>query len=544
MVGYGDSDFMLYLRLIWRQVKLAAGHLATIGMIVWSYAKSHKIIASAVLVVIVALFIGLGYLIGNGEGAEPITNTRAVTLIRVGDSSGAESLSLIGTVRATREALVAPDTSGQVSALYRNLGDYVGAGTTIAELKNDTQRAQVSQARAALQKAESAVQAGGIGVGSAESSYAAAQEAARASIQAAYATVDDVVRRKADQTFSNPTSSQPKLKLASVSSQVVLDTELGRIAVQPILARQAAQTVVNVSVDGLFTELERLATEVQTVRAFLQNLVTALNGAIPNTEITEAEIALYRSDAALALSSVNALSSTLSGTAENLRAKRAAVDIAKTNLSTGATGQSADIAAAEANLAIALATLEKTLIRAPISGTINRLDLEVGSFVNASQPVIYITNPGGLEAVAFVSGTDLKDVSVGSKATVAGVVVGTVVRVAGALDPVTKKAEVRISIPPSAPLVSGQSATLAIERRTQAVGETAELSIPLSALKITPEGPLVFTVSDEGALIGNPVTLGALRGNSVVILSGVTGDTEIVEDARGLKVGQEVLVSL
>ena len=534
---------MLYLHLIWRQIKIVATHLGTIGRIIWDYAKTHRII-SVVAVVIVVASVGTAlYFLGKGVAEPTLSDNRAVHLIRVGDVSQSAPLSLIGTIRSTREANIAPDTSGTVSAIYHNLGDYVAAGTIIAELKNDTQRASVAQARAALEKTKSLTAVGGIGVENAQSSYLSAIDSARAAVQTAYTTIDDSVRRRADGSFSNPSSGQPHFNVSTSDSQLVNKVQSGRLAMQPIINRHQATDVATMHTDQLLAEMATLTAEVKSVQNFMQDLASALNNAIPTYNVTDATIAGYRADVSAGLQSVNGLASTLAGSIETLKAKRSGVDIAETSLATGSTGESADVLGAEANLAAALAQLEKTLIRAPISGSINSMNLDVGSFVNASVPVIYITSAGGLEAVAFVSGNDIRDIVVGAHARVGSSVDGTVARVATALDPSTKKAEVRVSVPPSAPLVSGQSATILIDRAVPKVSSSAALSIPLSAVKITPETPLVFTLNDAHELVGNPITLGVLRGDKVEVKSGLTPDILIIEDARGLKEGQTVLVS-
>ncbi|MEK9177326.1 MAG: hypothetical protein AAB923_03445 [Patescibacteria group bacterium] len=146
---------------------------------------------------------------------------------------------------------------------------------------------------------------------------------------------------------------------------------------------------------------------------------------------------------------------------------------------------------------------------------------------------------GGLEAVTYVTGADLPDIVPGAKATVGAGVMGTITRAAQALDPVTKKAEIRIGIPDAAGLVSGQSVTITIERAVKK--GTDALFVPLSALKITPESPQIFTV-DDGKAVPHPVSLGALRGTKVEIVAGATADMRIIEDARGIKEGQEIIV--
>jgi RND family efflux transporter MFP subunit len=535
---------MLYIHLLGRQARIIGAHLRTVAVIIWSFIKSHRLLSGAVFVLVIAGGVGLSYLFPTQTTSE-ISTSRTVTVVRAGDAAESVPLSVIGTVRSTREALVAPDTSGMVSAIYRSLGDYVGAGTVIAELKNDSQRAGVAQARAALQKTQSGFTIGGIGVTNAESSYQSAQESARTTLLSTYASMSDVVERRIDQTFTNPTGAQPRFIVSTSNSQLVANAEAGRLAMQPILTREAMVTVSGMNTDALIAELERTQNEVKAAQGFAQDVVQALNGALTSASVTESEISLYRLEASAALATVNALSASIAGSIENLKARRAAVTIAETSLSTGTTGESADIASANANLAAALANLERTLIRAPIAGTINRLDLDVGSFVNASQPVIYITSAGGLEAVAYVSGTDLVDIRPGAKVTVAGSVEGTVVRTAAALDPVTKKAEIRVALPASSALISGQSATLEIIRaKSQALAAQNTVTVPLAALKITPEGPLLFTVSDDSTLVANPVSVGTIRGGFIDITSGISPDAAIVSDARGLKEGQVVLVKL
>lgn len=532
---------MLYLHLILRQLSKVGYHLGIIGRIIWSFIKSRPFSSVLVAMLLIAGAVTASYFFATPATENRVTDTRSVTLIRVGDAVSAEPLALIGTVRATREALVSSDIPGTVSGVYRSLGDFVNAGTIIAELKNDTQRAQVAQARAALQKAESGVLVGGIGVGNAESSFKAAEDSARATVLSAIATIDDAVRRKADAAFTNPTGGQPNLVVSTSNSQLVNEVENGRLRVQALLVRQQNVQVSSMNTDELIAELERLSQEVKVVQSFMQTLVLTLNTALATFNVSDASIALYRADASAGLAAVNALSGSIPQSIDGLKTRRAAVQIAETALATGSDGTSADISGAQANLAAALANLEKTLIRAPISGTINRLDLDVGSFVNASQPIVYLTSAGGLEAVAFVSGNDIADIAVGSRATIGTDVQGTVVRVATALDPVTKKAEVRIALPPSAPLVAGQSATLRIDRAVKKQSATENLAIPIAAIKITPDGPLVFTLNDANALVANPVVLGALRGSTVVVESGITADARIVSDARGLKEGQVVL---
>lgn len=503
-------------------------------------AKAHKLISLGIIVALVAGSVGISYFFkAKPEGATD--GRRQVTLLSAGDLSAPEPISLIGEVRSVSEANVAPDASGTVAHVYRSLGDTVGAGAVIADLKSDSQRAGVAQAEAALDKAKTGATITGISLGSAEDSLTSAISSAKNTIASTYATLDDAVNKKADGMFSNPNSSQPKFIVSTSNSQAVLNVESKRLQIQAVLAREERANTPNDATSAL-QELEILRGDVEKVRDLLSSLVSTLNKAINSASVSETAIANYRADVSLALSNVNGTASAVNSAIENLKAKTAAVQVSTENLSGGAS-QNSDVRGAEANLQAAKANLEKTIIRAPIGGTINRLDLEVGSFVNASVPVVYITNARGLEVVVFVSERDIADISVGATVVVGKSVTGKVARLANALDPITKKAEVRISIPQNTSLVSGSSASVSIARTTKKSAIDAPLTLPLSALKITPEGTIVFTVADNGILVPHPVVVGTLAGSRIAVNSGITPDMRIVKDARGLKEGEEVIIS-
>lgn len=504
------------------------------------YAWGHKVVSGIVIVALIGAGIGASIFF-KPAGAGPDDSRRGVTLLSVSELSAPEPVSVIGEVRAVSEANVAPDASGAVARVYATLGQYVSAGTALAELKNDSQRAGVAQAQAALDKAKSGATIGGISVSTAQNSLSAAIESSKNTIVSAYATIDDSVRKKADEVFSNPTGGSPTFFVSTSNSQAKLTAESNRAGVTAILSREASAGQPSSDPAAILSELQALSAEAETVRAFLSSVVTALNGAIATGSVTDSAIAGYRADASAALAAVNGLKATLTGSIQSLQAAQNGLQIAEESLTSG-TGENADVRAAEANLAAAQANLEHTIIRAPISGTINRLDLDVGSFVTASVPVVYITNANGLEVVAYVSDRDLSDIVRGAAVTVAGSVKGTVSKVASALDPQTKKAEIRISIPQNSALVSGSSASVEIARASKAQNSGEPLSVPLSALKLTPEGAVVFTVNDSGTLVSHPVIMGTLRGSRVDITSGITADMRIVEDARGLKDGQDVIV--
>ena len=119
------------------------------------------------------------------------------------------------------------------------------------------------------------------------------------------------------------------------------------------------------------------------------------------------------------------------------------------------------------------------------------------------------------------------------------VATGTVAAIGGSIDPTTGKVAVKISVDENPSLQNGS--TVSVVFITEKSSDTSEISIPLSAVKMTGSGPIVFTV-ENNKLVSNTIVLGKSKGDVVVVTEGITRDTNIVVDGRGLKEGAEVTV--
>ncbi|MBC7836836.1 efflux RND transporter periplasmic adaptor subunit, partial [Acetobacteraceae bacterium] len=283
--------------------------------------------------------------------------------------------------------------------------------------------------------------------------------------------------------------------------------------------------------------------ELREVLTFLDTLLQTLNNAIPDNVVSEAQIAAYKADVAGARTSVTA---ALSG----LITAKQTLQNAQTSSSGGSSTSAAAIKQAEAGLAAARANLEHTIIRAPISGTINSLSLKRGDYAQLGSAVLTVANNNALEVVLYVNESDARELGVGSTALVNEKIKGVITRIAPAIDPATKKIEVRVGLPAlpasgssSDALVNGQSVTVELAHATsETPSAPTRLVIPLSALKIGVDDVVVYTVADDFTLVSHPVVLGTLMGDRVEITEGLTADMRIVVDARGLRVGETVVV--
>ena len=527
--------------------------LSTIG-----WAKAGASLAAFVLVI-----GGVAYVATRSNPQiTPEVQIHSVEVKSVAElSSAATPLSLVGSVTSKSEATVRAEKSGQVIRINTSLGAGISAGAVAAEIENASERAAVLQADAGLDAAQAnlAKVTGGVrteqrsileaNVTAAASAVESARSNALSALLSAYATMDSGIHATTDKLFTNPGSTNSRFNITTSDARLTIQIETARDVLTPYLAREASVSDSLSASSDLAAEIATAQTEVRAARNFLDLIVSALNKAIPSQSASTAQIATYLAEATAVRTALTSTLTALSASTQSLSSAQTALDVARTNLEQGVTGgQPEDVAAARAavkqaqgGLAAARANLEKTIIRAPISGTVNSFSLKRGDYVQMTAPVLTVANNGSLEVVTYVSENDAREIAVGQSATIEQAS-GVVTRVAPALDPLTKKIEVHIGVNDPKGLINGQSVLVSIIRTRAVSGGTDRITIPIAAVKVEAERTIVFTV-DADVLVAQEVTLGALLGERVVISSGLTPEMRIVVDARGLREGEKVEVS-
>ncbi len=476
---------------------------------------AHKVYAALGL----AILIGLALALFSGSPAEEAgtERVRSVRVARVSElMTSATNLAVVGTVQSTSEAKISTETGGRIVRVNAALGSTVGAGSIIAEIENASQRASLLQAEGALDAAR-ASQGGALG-------------SAVTTILNAYAAIDSAVEDAVGQIFSDPEMSAGSFTVSSKDTQALSEIARMRPELEPILERHADVSTWISDNSDIGSELEELERELRDVRAYLDIVLKALNAGVPRDDITTATISGYITDVTAARASVTTSLSAVAA-ARASAAQNGAI-----------TSSQASIKQAEGAYNAALAALEKTRIRAPIYGTLNNFTLKLGDSVAPGQQVAIVSNNGSLEVVSSISQDDRERIVVGQRAEIEGGFTGTVTRIAPALDPITRKIEVRIGLPVEArgALVNGESVRVAFTENSVSEITKGPLRIPITALKMEPDRTVVFSVNGESKLIAIPITTGDLSGSFIEVAEGLTLESEIVADARGLKEGDTV----
>jgi multidrug efflux pump subunit AcrA (membrane-fusion protein) len=218
-----------------------------------------------------------------------------------------------------------------------------------------------------------------------------------------------------------------------------------------------------------------------------------------------------------------------------------ATDTAKrANLTaSGGTSSAADarIKQALGSLLAAQANFAKTVLRTPISGTVNSLNIKQGDFINSFVKVAEVANNNALEIVTFVSDKEREVLFIGDTVLIENQYEGLVTQIAPAIDSATRKTEVRIATE-NTNIKNGETVTISKEIAASETKNTT-VNIPLTAVKFEIENGFIFDAVD-GKLVQKPVKLGIIRGDSVEITEGLSATDPFVVDARGLLVGSEV----
>lgn len=494
------------------------------------YSWYGKRTVNIVLGIMVILVIGAIIKNAGGEETAPVEVARlakSVSVVRAGDFSSASTFRVVGAVEAVSEARLQTESSGRVTNVRVSLGDRVGAGTVIASLENSREQAALLQAEGAYEAAQAQNAQSSISLDEASIS-------AQNTYRSALAAAESAVINLADELFSNPDSHVSGIRIEAAGRATQLNSM--RVRIKEDLTewrKDVTGGLTGRSPASLLAEAERSITEVSNYITTLAQLIALEE---PSTAFPAEVLAAYKSRFEAARASLSATLSSISGS-------RQAYEQATLTASGGSASLAdAQLKSALGTLRAAQANYEKTLVRTPISGTVNALYLKVGDYANQGAPAALIANNGQLEIKTAVGEEDAALLSVGDIVSIDSRATGTISRIAPGVDPLSGKIEVRITIPEASKLTNGSTVSITFTKKAE-VAESNEIVVPIQALKMLPSGPVAFSISENNTLKAHPVTLGAVRGSMVVVASGISADTEIIDDARGMQEGDAVEVT-
>lgn len=418
-------------------------------------------------------------------------------------------LTIIGTVQSESQVDIRTESSGSITYVAASLGDTVSRGQVLAEIENSSERAAVAQAEALLNAAQAQLD-------SLESSFTESGD-----------TVAVENARRA--LLSSDLVAEPNNETQTLTPPVISGVYLG-------------------DEEGTYTFRIDRGNRADDFEFYLGGIETVRTTEIINNELKSTPLGTYGLKVSFVEDTkeyfetkwiVRVPNTEGASYTANLNAYNAALDAQSKTLDQIRV-QEAQVRSARSSLDAAQAQLEKTIIRSPITGTVNRFDIDTGDFVSVFDDVATVANDNRMEIKTYITENDKPSLEVGLPAIIAGEYTGQITSISPAVDPATKKIEVSISVDDEEDLLNGQSVSVSITRNNGESREVEQVFIPLSALKVTAEGVVVFSIDGNNVITQHLVKEGPLVGEKVLIREGLTPDMEIITDVRGIAVGDTV----
>lgn len=503
-------------------------------MSIFTYIRSHTVLASSIAVVVVAGVIIAGQVARRATPGE--SNQSNIKKVAVVDArtfrGGSSSVSADGIVESVSQVDLKSQVSAPLVAVNVAVGEAVYAGQVIATLQNADIRAQLDQARATLQLAQSQYSSGGV-------SLDIARKNAIDKIRDSYTKSYDTIHTKLDSFLLNNVGSSPQLysfiaewKLADSIRETQQDLDM--------VLREWKKTSDSLSAESPdATIMAAIALSEKNLGRLSAHLDLVSRGLVDAARITTGtELALVNGWQGLVAGAQVAVTTAIA----NMTAAENAFSSARISLGSSANAQ---VSSAQAGVKNLEAQLAKTVITSPISGKVAALPLRTGELASPGQLIATVVGGGGLQIKAYASGEDIAKIKAGARATVRGTISGQVMNVAPSVNQLNKKVEVQISVTDSASsgLVIGQNVPVSIDAAASGATDAKEsYLLPIQNVKIVPGDAYVYTVSADSRIVEHPVILGTVQGGFVEVKSGLTDDMRIVTPVYELVEGQEVSV--
>jgi RND family efflux transporter MFP subunit len=180
----------------------------------------------------------------------------------------------------------------------------------------------------------------------------------------------------------------------------------------------------------------------------------------------------------------------------------------------------------EAAVREAEAKLSYNELRAPFDGVVARKLVNAGDLAAPGQPLLEVEGASGFEVEAFIP--DSLAAAIKPGATLACEVAGATFsgrlrEISSAADAATRSIGVKIDVPAAAPVRSGQFTRVWVPGSLSRM-----LFVPASAVSMSGQMERVFVVSDDNRAVLRLVKTGAVRGDRMEILSGLSGGERVV----------------
>ncbi|MDE1919140.1 MAG: efflux RND transporter periplasmic adaptor subunit [Patescibacteria group bacterium] len=540
------------------------------------YAVAHKTVAAiGALVVLYAGYHAYSIITAPSTAPRYVTTT-------VSTSTVVAFIDETGQVSASSNIDVQSKSSGEILSMPVTAGQHVDAGAALAYLDPTTAEQNVSSARQALELAQialaklqepatdSALTAAENAVAAAQANLVNAHETGYNDVSSSFLDLPNAITSLNSVLHGNTVPGRTNQQNESAYSDMIVSYDSGVVQYETIAenAYQAAYAAYTQTLsdfkstprDADDAKMEALITESYQTAALISdalkastNFLNFVNTTLSNhqltlpstlaahissltgyTTTTNGHVAALSSDAASVTSSERSLAAAKASLAE-LQAGADPLDIQSSQLS---------VQMKQDALSVAEQDLADTVVRAPFSGTVAKLDVQQYQTIGSGTAIATMVSDNQSVAVS-VNEVDAAKLKVGQKATLAfdalpGIsIAGTVssVNTIGTVSSgVVSYGAVITFDTPNPSVKPGMSATANI-----VIGTETGLLVPQSAVKTS--GGQKYVEVFNPPLAGSTSSAGAVSGTAperITVVTGLSDDTNIVIE-NGLAAGAQVV---
>lgn len=344
---------------------------------------------TVVIVVVVALVIGLGYLAYRQYGPQRPETTPEVVLE---EEEIIPVVSVSGTVLPARWANLSFQLSGQVEELFADVGEEVVAGQLLARLDSTQLQYTVAQAEAGLDLARATLAQ--VKAGAREQEIAAAESAVAAAEANLVAAEADLAGAEASLDLLQEGASERELELAGLVVEQAKSSFWGAQGQRDAVAGSKNPLIGPGDIDAAEAAVASAEVAVRMAEVQEENLRA---GARPE------EIVMTKAQTEGAQARVE----TARAQAEQAKYQLALLRAGPTAEMVGVA--EAQVEQAKAVLDMARVTLAHSEVRAPFAGTVGAVHVREGELVAPGQSLVTL---GDLNTLR-VETTDLDEIDVG-----------------------------------------------------------------------------------------------------------------------------------
>ena len=479
---------------------------------------------------VVILVLGYWFLGGSGVEAKTL-------VVKKGDFL--QQVSVSGKVVAAKYVDLGFSQSGSIVGVYAAVGDRVWQGSPLAEVENGDLRATLLQKEAALDSEKAELTSLQVGTRPEEISVAEAEVSSDFSalleeIRDAYSSSDNAIRNKVDQFIANPRIS-PQVNFKNTDSMAESSLEFERLKIESDLVSFQNLVLTLGAESDLFKASLEASSYLSRISTFLNSTSLLLTRAISTSDISQTTIDGYKTGVATSRSEVNTASASIASDKASLEVSRRNLVLKKAgSTAEDISAQAAKVKAAEAEVASARAQLLKTIVSAPFSGVVTKMDAKVGKIVSSNTPEISMMSDGVYQIESFVPEINVAFLKVGDGAFVTLDAYGEKVPFEAliiSIDPAetikdgvsTYRAILQFSTPDPR-IRSGMTANVLITTEKK----SDVLSVPQGAV-MEGDGEKYVTLKSGDTTEKRPVTTGSVSYlGEVEILSGLSEGDEVV----------------